>query len=177
MKEILWRRCEEESGQSVMEFALILPILVLLLTLPLDFFIYMNTQMTLSSAASECISRLDYSDVSSGTGSNTVMEVLAQNFSERLDPGSVTIKELNAGSSEKNDYNYYVYSSELANPSDFGSQFETRPASYQFAKVQLQLSYERSAITFWGSLFLGQTYEVKTPVYSRNIYISGYAPG
>ncbi|WP_159442039.1 TadE/TadG family type IV pilus assembly protein [Clostridium sp. Marseille-P2415] len=167
---------KDESGQSVLEFALILPVLVLLLTLPVDFFLYMNTQMTLSSAASECISRLDYSDISSGTVSNKVMQVISQNFTERLDPGMVNIKELNAGSSNKNDYSYYVYSSDLADPSDFGSQFEARPGSYQYTEVQLQLSYERSAVTFWGTLFLGNTYEVKTPVYSRNIYISGNTP-
>lgn len=167
---------KDESGQSVLEFALILPVLVLLLTLPVDFFLYMNTQMTLSSAASECISRLDYSDLSSGTVSNKVMQVISQNFTERLDPGMVNIKELNAGSSNKNDYSYYVYSSDLANPSDFGSQFEMRPGSYQYTEVQLQLSYERSTVTFWGTLFLGNTYEVKTPVYSRNIYLSGYTP-
>jgi Flp pilus assembly protein TadG len=106
---------KNESGQSVIEFALILPILVLLLTIPVDFFLYMNTQMTLSSAAGDCISRLDYSDISSGTGSNKVKEVVSQNFTERLDPGKVQITELNAGSRNKNDYSYYVYSSDLAN--------------------------------------------------------------
>lgn len=176
MKEKLWFLRKEENGQSVMEFALILPILVLLFTLPVDFFLYMNTQMTLSSAASESISHLDYSDIISGTGSNRVMEVIVDNYTERLDPGRVTIMELNAGSSDKNDYSYYVYSSDLSNPTDFGSQFEVRPGSYQFSEVQLQLSYERSPVTFWGALFLGNTYEVKTPVYSRNIYISGYTP-
>lgn len=167
---------KNESGQSVMEFALILPILVLLLTLPVDFFLYMNTQMTLSSAAGDCISRLDYSDISSGTESIKVKEVVAQNFTERLDPGKVQITELNSGSRNKNDYSYYVYSSDLANSSDFESQFEVRPGSYQFTDVQLQLSYERTSVTFWGALFLGNTYEVKTPVYSRNIYISGNTP-
>lgn len=176
MKEKLWSRRKEENGQSVMEFALILPILVLLFTLPVDFFLYMNTQMTLSSAASESINRLEYSDIYTGTGSNKVMEVIVQNFTERLDPGRVVIEELEAGLSNKNDYTYYVYSSDLANPADFGSQFEVRPGSYQFTEVQLQLSYERSPVTFWGALFLGDTYEVKTPVYSRNIYISGYTP-
>jgi len=176
MKEKLWSRRKEENGQSVMEFALILPILVLLFTVPVDFFLYMNTQMTLSSAASESINRLEYSDIYAGTGSNKVMEVIVQNFTERLDPGRVVIEELEAGLSNKNDYTYYVYSSDLANPADFGSQFEVRPGSYQFTEVQLQLSYERSPVTFWGTLFLGNTYEVKTPVYSRSIYISGYTP-
>ncbi|MEY8353959.1 TadE/TadG family type IV pilus assembly protein [Lachnospiraceae bacterium 54-53] len=177
LKKKIWSGWGEEGGQSVLEFALVLPILVLLLMIPLDFFIYMNTQMTLSSAASECISRLDYPSVSSGTGGTTVMEVLVQDFSERLDPGMVTIEELNAGSSQKTDYTYYVYSSDLADPSDFAGQFESRPASYRFAQLNLQLSYERTAVTFWGALFLGNTYEVKTPVYSRNVYINGYTPG
>lgn len=166
----------DENGQSILEFALILPIIVLLFTAPVDFFICMNTKMTLSSAASECISRLDYSDVSSGTVSNKVTQIITQNFTERLDPLKVNIEELNAGSSHKNDYSYYVYSSDRANPSDFGSQFEVRPGSYEYTEVQLQLSYERSAVTFWGTFFLGNTYKVKTPVYSRDIYISGYTP-
>lgn len=165
-----------ENGQSILEFALILPIIVLLFTAPVDFFICMNTKMTLNSAASECISRLDYSDVSSGTVSNKVTQTITQNFTERLDPLKVNIEELNAGSSRKNDYSYYVYSSDRANPSDFGSQFEVRPGSYEYTEVQLQLSYERSAVTFWGTFFLGNTYKVKTPVYSRDIYISGYTP-
>ncbi len=176
MKEKLLSRWKKENGQSVIEFALILPIMMLLFTLPVDFFLKMNTQMTLSSAASECISRLEYSDIVSGTGSNEVMEVIVDNYTERLDPGRVNIKELNAGSSNKNDYSYYVYSSDLANPSDFGSQFEVRPGSYQYTEIQLQLSYERSPVTIWGTLFLGNSYEVKTPVYSRDVYISGYTP-
>lgn len=167
---------KNESGQSVLEFALILPVLIMLLTLPVDFFLYMNTQMTLSSAAGDCIGRLDFSDIYSGTGSNKVMEVIGQNFTERLDPGKVHITQLDAGIMNKNDYSYYVYSSDLANPADFENQFEVRPGSYQYTDVQLQLSYERSAVTFWGALFLGNTYVVKTPVYSRNIYISGYTP-
>ncbi|WP_349672912.1 TadE/TadG family type IV pilus assembly protein [Lacrimispora sp.] len=167
---------KDENGQSILEFALILPIIVLLFTAPVDFFICMNTKMTLSSAASECISRLDYSDISSGTVSNKLTQIIMQNFTERLDPSNVNIEELNAGSSQKNDYSYYVYSSDLVNPSDFGSQFEVRPGSYEYTEIQLQLSYERPAVTFWGTFFLGNTYKVKTPVYSRDIYISGYTP-
>ena len=122
------------------------------------------------------MSHLDYSDISSGTVSNKVTQIIMQNFTERLDPSKVNIEELNAAVSQKNDYSYYVYSSDRSNPSDFGSQFEVRPGSYEYTEVKMQLSYERSAVTFWGTLFLGNTYKVKTPVYSRDIYMSGYTP-
>lgn len=172
-----FRKWKGEEGQSVLEFALVLPILILLLTVPLDFFIYMNTQMNLSSAASECISQLEYSDILAGTEGTTVREVLEDNFAKRLEPEKVKVEELKAESSRKHNYTYYVYSSDLADPANFAGQFESRPASYQSSTLTLQLSYERRAVTFWGAMFLGNTYEVKTPVYTRNIFVNGYTPG
>ncbi|WHH57945.1 TadE/TadG family type IV pilus assembly protein [Petroclostridium sp. X23] len=170
-----WRKAE--TGQSLVEFAIILPILVLLLTLPVDFFRYVNTKMILSSAASESISRLNYASVSSGNAVNEIMQTINDYYGDRLDSSRVQIS-FNMGSLEDENYTYYVYSSAKANPdpSHYWDQFEDRPASYQCMEVQVQFSYELSPITYWGVLFLGSTFDVQTPAYTRNVYAGGYTP-
>lgn len=170
-----WRKAEK--GQSLVEFAIILPLLVLLLTLPVDYFRYINTKMILSSAASESIGQLNYASVSSGNPVNNIRQTIKDYYGDRLDSGKVHI-DFNKGSLKKENYTYYVYSSAKADPdpAHYWDQFEERPSSYQCMAVQVQLSYELSPVTYWGVLFLGDTFDVQTPAYTRNIYVAGYTP-
>ncbi len=168
-----WRKTE--TGQSLVEFAIILPILVLLLTLPVDFFRYINTKMILSSAASESIGQLNYASVSSGSAEADIKKMINDYYGDRLDNDKVQI-DFNKGSLVKKNYTYYVYSSDKAdpNPLNYGKQFEKRPSSYQCMEIQVQFSYELSPITYWGVLFLGNTFDIKTPAYTRKVYAGGY---
>ena len=177
MKKKLLNWLSTEKGQSLVEFAIILPILVLLLTLPVDYFRYINTKMILSSAASECIGELNYTSVSSGNAVSDIKQTLDDNYGDRLESDEVGIS-FDKGSLDKKSYSYYVYSSAKADPdpSHYWNQFEDRPGSYQCMEVEVKFNYEMSPITYWGVFFLGNTFEVNTPVYTRKIYAGGYTP-
>ena len=167
-----------ESGQAIVEFAILLPVLLLLLMVPVDLYRYANTKMILKSAAGESLSRLTYPEVSSGAASASITDTITECFGEKLDAGKVEVSELNINPSITIDYPYYVYSSDRAsdNPDKFHEQFETRDSSYKTMEIQIQLKYPLTPVTFWGSLFLGDTFEVVTPVYTRDIYVVGYTP-
>lgn len=177
MKRKLQNWLDNEKGQSLVEFAIILPILILLLTLPVDYFRYINTKMLLNSAASESIGELSYTAVTTGNPDNELRQTLKDCYGERLDSDKVQI-DFKDRTLEKKDYTYYVYSSAKADsdPSHFGDQFEERPGSYECKEVQVQFTYEMSPVTYWGTLFLDDTFEVRTPVYTREIYAGGYTP-
>ena len=170
-----WRKSEQ--GQSVVEFAVVLPVLILLFTVPIDFFRYINTRTLLCSAASESISQISYSSVQNNTLGADAMQLMQKTYGDRVDVGRVKISA-DSGSVEKKNYTYYVYSSDKANadPDDYWCQFDQRPSSYQCVDVRLQFSYDLTPVTIWGSLFFGDTFSVKTPIYTRSVYAGGYTP-
>lgn len=167
----------DESGQSFVELAMILPILIILLTLPIDYFRYISTKTILSSAASDSIVQLNYASIASGTAVADIKTTLNINYGDRLDTGSVLVT-FDTSAPVTKDYSYYVYSSALADPDpeDYWNQFEDRESNYQVEDVELQFSYELTPITFWGKLFLGSSINVQTPVYTRSLYAGGYTP-
>ena len=168
---------KSEKGQSIVEFAIILPIMVVLFTVPIDFFRYINTRTLLCSAASESISQIGYGSIQSGTLSSDVLQLITSTYGDRVDTGRVNVLA-NPVSTTKHDYTYFVYSSAKANddPSHYWDQFEERPSSYQCADIEVQISYEMKPITFWGSLYLGDSFVVETPMYTRSVYAGGYTP-
>lgn len=167
---------KSEKGQAVVEFALCLSILLLMALAPVDYFRYIHTKIILSSAANESIGQLSYSSVISGTANGALMNAVTNYFGDRLDPDKVQIFYHYDGSVKKEDYTYYVYSSDRDDPTDYWNQFEGRQSNYEYAEVEVQLTYEITPVTFWGILYLGSTAEVKTPVYSRSIYAGGFTP-
>lgn len=169
-----WKKTE--TGQSLVEFAIILPILVLLMTLPVDFFRYINTKMILNSAATECIGQLTYASVSSSSSlemEEKIRDMICDYYGDRLDNEKVQIT-FTKGNHDTEDYTYYVYSSLLAGEANFGDRFEGRSSSYQCQEVQVDFSYQMSPITYWGEIFLGDTFDIQTPAYNRKLYAGGY---
>lgn len=171
---LTWR--QSEQGQSIVEFAIIIPILILLVMLPVDYFRYINTRMLLCSAASEGIGQLTYASIDNGTVSSDFINTLNTAYGDRLDIGRVTISTMNYGAVTKQNYTYYVYSSDKADPLNYWNQFDQRPASYQCAEVEIQLTYTIEPLTFWGSMYLGDKINITTPVYTRSVYAGGYTP-
>lgn len=165
---------KDEHGQAIVEFALILPILLILLLLPVDFYRCIQVKMLLNSAASESLSQLDYSSVANGSTVNDLIGTIHLTYGDQLDTGRVTINRLDLGSTDTKNYTYYVYSSDRANTSNFWNQFEERPSTYQCQSVELQLSYELQPITFWGRWMLGPSYQINSRCFSRSLYVGGY---
>ncbi|HZK57086.1 MAG TPA: TadE/TadG family type IV pilus assembly protein [Clostridia bacterium] len=165
-----------ERGQGIVEFAIILPILLLLLLVPIDLYRVINAKMILKSAASESISKINYEDVGIGGLEDAILDIVDECFGDKFDMDEVEISFLKEGPLVDKDYIYYVYSSDLAdqNPGNFQKQFDKRSSSYKYREVELQMSYNIRPITIFGNMFIGNSFDVKTPVYKRDIYISGY---
>lgn len=166
---------KDESGQSLVELAVILPILILLLTLPVDFFRYVNTKMILNSATSESIGQLDYDNASKGTATADALANMKMDLQGRLDDIDNLVPvidhcKITDGTGE---YNYRVYSSEKANqhPDDYDEQFlKYDHTKYPVKTIQLQYSYKFKPMTFWGVLFFPNDINVITAVYNRSVY-------
>ncbi|SHI18926.1 TadE-like protein [Sporobacter termitidis DSM 10068] len=175
LKRKLKKLQRDETGQSLVELALILPLLIMLLTVPVDYFRYINTKTILSSAASESIGQLSYASIDSGSADSDIRETARDCYKDRLDSNKIGV-DFTHGRLENVEYPYYVYSSDRQDPDNYWNQFDPRDSNYQTMEVHLQLSYELTPITFWGVMFLGDSINVQTPVYTRSVYAGGYKP-
>lgn len=160
----------------MVEFAFIAIFLVVLLAIPVDLFRYINTLMTLNSATAEAASQLTYESMSGGAAAQNILGTVKETYSDKL--SSVSIAHLKTGSSlQKEDYTYYVYSSDKESDPQFSDRFEGRKSNYYYQTVDLQLMCEEDAITPFGALlFGGSHWVIKGDTVHRNVYINGYAP-
>ncbi|MDO4788861.1 MAG: pilus assembly protein [Johnsonella sp.] len=163
-----------ERGQSIAEFTLILPIIMLLVMLPIDYARLMYTKMLLNTAATEALAQLEQGDLGGGVGGR-VINIIDVSYGDRLDVGRVSIESLSVGSLEKQDYIYYVYSSERA-LEDFEDQFDARPSNYSSGIVKMKLAMDVQPITFLGKQVLGSSVKIQSREYAREIYAQGYTP-
>lgn len=169
---------KNEKGQSFVEFALVLPIILLIVTFSMDIFCYVNSKTILSSAAVECLAEVSYKDVVEKTVEANIKKILEKNYK-----GQLSLEKIEIEFSEKNKlidkkYSFYVYSSELANQnsSKFWSQFEKRLSNYKNQEVILKIKYKIKPITFLGYLFFGSEINISTNEYSKMLYAGGYQP-
>lgn len=155
-----------DSGQSITEFALLLPVLLLLVFTPVDYFLYIRMKMILNDAASQSVSELEYDTMDSLNVENWIQT----NYGDKLNMEKLEISMSVTG--ENHPYTYYVYDSELAslNPGDYSKQFDARAAEYNSKNIKLKLTYEMKAVTFFGVQFLGDHYKVETAEYSRDVF-------
>lgn len=168
------RRWRAEKGQSIAEFTLILPIIMLLAMLPIDYARLMYTKMLLNTAATEALAQLETDDITGGVAGN-VINIIDESYGDRLDVGRVSVENLTVGSKDKQDYIYYVYSSEKALEA-FENQFEARPSNYASYVVKMKLAMDVEPITFLGKQFLGSNVKIQSREYARDIYAEGYTP-
>ena len=174
MRKILQKR---EEGQAILEFLLTLIILIMLLYVPIELIRFINLRTLLCSVATESITQVRYSSVEHDTLTRDIDTIIRQTYGDRIDVNTISI-HAKAGEKGKKNYTYYVYSSELAqeDPDKFWDQFEKRPANYEYAEIELQLTSEYRPVTILGSLFVGDSVTVKTPTYDMAVYAGGYVP-
>ena len=99
-----------EKGQALTEFAIILPIILLLLMLPFDYARLIYTKMNLNSAATEALASLKPGDVggsgSSGSASQVILDSINRSYGRNIDVGRVSIDRLDVGNEGRKNYTY-----------------------------------------------------------------------
>lgn len=169
----MFNKWKNEKGQSMTEFALILPLVLILMMVPIDAARIIHVKIALNSAATEAISQIDYSSL--GNISLKVNEVLNSSYGDVLDVGRVGIKTLSLGAKTKENYDYYVYTSEKAEKA-FPEQFDKRDGNFTSVGITLSLETELEPLTPLGKAIFGKKVKIDTRGYNRNVYLSGYTP-
>ena len=166
-----------ECGQSMTEFAIILPLVIIFLSLPFDYARLILAKINLNSAATEALSNLKTTDMApSGTGvRDAIIDSINKSYGTKLDVGRISFDKLTVANSKKEDYTYYVYTSDKAN-NPFDKQFDERNSNYSCQTVTLKMSLDFVPVTFLGRSILGSSVNVSTREYSRDVYVEGYKP-
>ncbi len=166
-----------ESGQSIVEFALILPLLLIFLTLPIDYARLIYTQMVLNSAATEALAQVEPDNVAyTATLPDKIKDSVVKSYGDQIDVSAMHIEKLQVGNKDKKGYVYYVYNSDKGSDPSFAKWFEKRNSNFHCRTVSLKLSVEFKPITFLGQQFLGSSRRIDTREYSRDVYAEGYQP-
>lgn len=166
------RKIREESGQSLAEFALIVPILILMLMIPIEYYRIISTKIILNSAATDALVQLDKEAVTVDNIYMKITDNIAASYADNIDMNKL-VKVVKLGSTVENNYKYYVYSSDKKN-SDFSKQFDIRDSNFKTQRVKLKLRYSIEPITLLGKTFLNDKFEIETREYQRDIYLEGY---
>lgn len=164
--------CKNEEGQAAVEFAIIVTVLALLLTAPIDLYRYASTKNVLNNAASEALAQIKADELDDSSAlSSRALDAATAMYSDKV--SGLTVASISASpSSQKVTYDYRVYSSDRKGDAD---QFEARPSNYTYRTVELSLSCNWSAVTFWGTLFIGSgDIQIASDVVTRDVFVGGY---
>lgn len=166
-----------EDGQSLVEFSLILVMLIVLVCVPIELIRFINLRVTLCGAATESLTQVEYASVKNDNLHSDIANYINKTYGDRLDVGTVEVYA-RSFDKKKESYPYYVYTNELeqTKPDSYREQFERRNSNYECATVELELCAKYHPITFLGSMFIGDDVTVRTPSYQTIVYVDGYVP-
>ena len=162
----------EEDGQSIMEFAVILPLIILLAFAPVDIFRVAMMKMNIDSACVEALNQVGGEEIRNGTAVDRINETVQNTYGDIL--SGICVDEFSYGPEQIREYDYYVYSSDQADRPAFPDRFEKRPSNYTYRKAVLRLSCGADSLTFAGRLFFGSHFTVKSDEVRKDIFIEGY---
>ena len=161
----------QENGQSTVEFAVVLIVLVLLLAGPIDLYRYAYAKMTLDNATSEALSQVKASELDDQSLLSAHALSVAQGaYGDKVE--DLAVANVSVSSSQKVSYDYRVYSSDLEKDAD---KFETRPSNYSYRTIGLSMSCNWSAVTVIGTIFLGSgDIQITSDPITRDVFVEGY---
>lgn len=173
MPQIKKRFLREEAGQSIIEFALLLPVLILLVLAPVDFFRYALMKMNLESAAAEAINQVTEAEWKTGSAEAAVRKVLDNAYAGAFPDVRVEVFPKTAAEVqnhlETNRYTYYVYSSKT-------DDYEERPSNYSYCEATVTLSCRFTPITWIGAQYFQDDAGGVTAAAVKDILMDGYDP-
>lgn len=142
-----------ESGQSLAEFAYIVPILVLMFSFVVDFARVVDAKILVNNAAAEVVRTMSLY----GDDSHTE-DVLYHNYGDRLDASRLTYT-VNKSPLKTDYYNYHSYSS---------GSWTTTPARQDYIDTTVTVKYDVDIVMPLSQLiFGGDSLEVSSKFTSR----------
>jgi Flp pilus assembly protein TadG len=153
-------RSRLKRGQSLVEFALILPLLLLMFGFLFDVGRIIDTKILLQSATHEGARQI----ISKSNMDNQVLSAISD-YSDRLEFDKLTVIS-SASDTIKQNYTYHALKSD-------GYNFDQLSSYYTYFDATVTLKYELPIIMPNSKLFFGENFEI-TSSFTSQVYLDGY---
>lgn len=150
---------KSEKAQAVTEFALLVPILILILTLVVEIASLVDTKIILQNAA--CESARQIRDVSGDVEYQAKLAL--SDYKDRLDMNKLEVS-VNV---QKPEIRHFVHHA----PKDYS--FVKVPSNYKFCYVNVDLKYKKPLIMPLSKVLFGDFFDFETK-FSSEVYIESY---
>lgn len=157
------KKIRGEKGQSIIEFALVLPILLMFLGMAFDIGRVIDAKILVQSASSESIRQV--TSRSSMTGE--INGVLATYY-DRLDQSNLEVL-ISGGYSSKRYFTYHAY-----NNSHYPGYFVDRESYITYFDATVELTYKIKIITPMAQLVMGKE-KIVNSKFTRMITEGGFS--
>lgn len=161
MKINFFKKGKSERGQSLVEFAMVLPILLIVLGMAVDIARVVDAKILVQSAACESVRQIS----SRSTMSSEVNTVLATYY-DRLNKTKLTTN-LTATSTSNRNYTYHAYNSST-------KKFVDQSSYIKYFDATVNLTYKVSVITPMAQLVMGKE-KVINAKFTRMILEGGFS--
>ena len=151
---------KKEKGQSVVEFALVLPMLLLLLGMIVDVGRVLDAKILIENAACESIRQIN----SRSTMVTDVNNIL-NTYYDRIDSTKL-VKSVTGTANATRNYTYHAYKSST-------NSFVSQPSYITYFDATVELTYTVNPLTPIGKLMLGNSVQIKSK-YIKMIYVGGF---
>lgn len=143
-----------ESGQGLMQFAMVFGILMLLLSMAVDVARVIDAKIMLQSAACESIRQ-----VSSRESMVSEVNTVLANYYDRLNKNALTA-DLTAGKEIKRDYTYHANTHERDRNGKL--KFVSQNSYIKYFNASIILTYDIPIVTPVGQLVLGKKLNISS---------------
>lgn len=142
------KKLKKETGQSLVEFALVLPVLLIILGMVVDIARIIDIKIVLKSAACDSVR-----NIKTDAGKLSEAERAVAAYYDRLDLSSLNIDVIKNNSSRRT-YNYHSRTADYM-------VFKTNQSYIDTFDVTVVLNYSVPVITPMGQLVLGKNFRVR----------------
>lgn len=165
LKKIRGKSCKD-CGQALVEFALALPILLILLGAVIDIGRIINYKIVLQSAASDSVKYIqkDFSDSQIDTIRTTIKSDLTNDYKNQLDVNNLDIS-CSRGSSQHKEYTYHL--------SEGNGVFGNEQSYYDYFDATVTLKYDVPMITPVMAQIVGKKVTLSSQ-FTGQVYENGY---
>lgn len=156
------KKISDEEGQSLVEFALLIPLLIALCFLPLDFFRCAVMKMNVETAACEAAGALTAENLDE----NTVNDMVRRTYGDTLPDVSAS---LTVSGEKTKEYTYRVYCSD-------SDGFEERRSNYSYRTVTIKLTAKGKPVSPAGRAYYGEEWTVESGEIKKDVFMEGFDP-